>query len=303
MTSVDKKAQLKEMMKKSMKERVQNKKQKIDSPYAVYNSSGLLVCTLCNVPLKTEALWGTHCATESHKQNLLAGSRPKPTPLPIPKSITSPSPSSTASSHTNASNPLTSTTTTSTTTTEISKPDLSTTVISRAAISAIPVISADLAVLGGLPEGFFDNKEKEAYVQQKLQQDKGVPDGFFDGESKTPKSTTEGKSNAVGPKEDLNKAFENFEAEISLDLQFAEQVELERAEKQLKQLEEQEQEQQKLRKEKMEALKNKSLECKEKMLHEKKEDSKKKEVTLPEKEELEEEEELFFNWRSSKVHL
>jgi hypothetical protein len=46
-------------------------KTKIEHPLARYNNVGQLMCILCKVAIKTDALWNTHCGTPNHKSKLL----------------------------------------------------------------------------------------------------------------------------------------------------------------------------------------------------------------------------------------
>ncbi|XP_024527944.1 zinc finger protein 830-like [Selaginella moellendorffii] len=46
----------------------EERKEKIDSPLARYNDLGQLVCKVCNISIKTEALWGAHLASQQHKE-------------------------------------------------------------------------------------------------------------------------------------------------------------------------------------------------------------------------------------------
>jgi zinc finger protein 830 len=46
-------------------------KSKIEHPLARYNNVGQLMCILCKIAIKTDALWNTHCGTPNHKNKLL----------------------------------------------------------------------------------------------------------------------------------------------------------------------------------------------------------------------------------------
>lgn len=63
-----------------------DKKKRIESPFAKYNSLGHLSCVLCNVQVKSEILWQTHILGKQHKEmvsdlkGMKQGSIPMPTP-------------------------------------------------------------------------------------------------------------------------------------------------------------------------------------------------------------------------------
>jgi zinc finger protein 830 len=57
---------VRQLMKKSIAERTK----KINSPFVRYNNMGQVVCTLCNVTIKAEAMWLVHCKGKTHAQNL-----------------------------------------------------------------------------------------------------------------------------------------------------------------------------------------------------------------------------------------
>jgi len=44
---------------------------KIEHPLAKYNNIGQLLCILCKVIIKSDALWTPHCVTSGHKNNLV----------------------------------------------------------------------------------------------------------------------------------------------------------------------------------------------------------------------------------------
>jgi len=46
--------------------RNQRETRKINHPYASYSSSGKLLCSICNVVVKTESLWASHLKTSEH---------------------------------------------------------------------------------------------------------------------------------------------------------------------------------------------------------------------------------------------
>lgn len=48
-----------------------DKKKRVESPYAKYNSLGHLSCVLCNVQVKSELLWQTHILGKQHKEKVL----------------------------------------------------------------------------------------------------------------------------------------------------------------------------------------------------------------------------------------
>lgn len=61
---------LKNLAKLKKAERAQTTK--IDHPLARYNNVGQLMCILCKAPVKSDALWPTHCASVAHKNSLIA---------------------------------------------------------------------------------------------------------------------------------------------------------------------------------------------------------------------------------------
>jgi len=63
-------ATLKNLAKLKKAERA--KSTKIEHPLARYNNIGQLMCIVCKVNVKTDALWNNHMALPSHRENLLA---------------------------------------------------------------------------------------------------------------------------------------------------------------------------------------------------------------------------------------
>jgi len=63
-------ATLKNLAKLKKAERAKNTK--IDHPLARYNNIGQLMCIVCKVVVKTDALWNVHMATPVHRENLLS---------------------------------------------------------------------------------------------------------------------------------------------------------------------------------------------------------------------------------------
>jgi len=53
-----------------MKKSIEERKKKIDSPYAKYNNLGQITCTVCGTVVKTEVLWPVHCKNKTHIENL-----------------------------------------------------------------------------------------------------------------------------------------------------------------------------------------------------------------------------------------
>jgi len=62
-------ATLKNLAKLKKAERAKNTK--IDHPLARYNNIGQLMCIVCKVVVKTDALWNVHMATPAHRENLV----------------------------------------------------------------------------------------------------------------------------------------------------------------------------------------------------------------------------------------
>lgn len=48
-----------------------DKKKRVESPFAKYNSLGHLSCILCNVQVKSELLWATHVLGKQHKEKVV----------------------------------------------------------------------------------------------------------------------------------------------------------------------------------------------------------------------------------------
>ncbi|XP_023243898.1 zinc finger protein 830-like isoform X3 [Centruroides sculpturatus] len=63
---------LRKLMKERRSELITKGKQRIDSPLAKYNSTGQLTCIVCDVSLKSEALWSVHITGKTHKEKLEA---------------------------------------------------------------------------------------------------------------------------------------------------------------------------------------------------------------------------------------
>jgi zinc finger protein 830 len=63
--------QLRQLMKEKEREKREGAK-KIESPLARYNNLGQLVCKVCSLVLKSDALWQPHCASKKHRENLEA---------------------------------------------------------------------------------------------------------------------------------------------------------------------------------------------------------------------------------------
>lgn len=77
-------------LRRLMREKKQQgeRKRRVESPYAKYNSLGQLSCVLCNVQVKTEILWQAHVLGKQHKDKVSelkevkqsAGNVPPPAP-------------------------------------------------------------------------------------------------------------------------------------------------------------------------------------------------------------------------------
>jgi hypothetical protein len=63
-------ATLKNLAKLKKAERAKNTK--IEHPLARYNNIGQLMCIVCKVVVKTDALWNVHMATPVHRENLIS---------------------------------------------------------------------------------------------------------------------------------------------------------------------------------------------------------------------------------------
>jgi len=63
-------ATLKNLAKLKKAERAKNTK--IEHPLARYNNIGQLMCVVCKVVVKTDALWNVHMATPGHRENLIS---------------------------------------------------------------------------------------------------------------------------------------------------------------------------------------------------------------------------------------
>ncbi|CAK9213299.1 unnamed protein product [Sphagnum troendelagicum] len=58
----------KKLMRARMKEATQKREKRITSPLVRYNELDQAVCKVCNVVIKSEALWGPHLVSRSHKE-------------------------------------------------------------------------------------------------------------------------------------------------------------------------------------------------------------------------------------------
>ncbi|MBN3321931.1 ZN830 protein, partial [Atractosteus spatula] len=61
--------ELRRLMREKQRETADRKK-RIESPFAKYNSLGHLSCVLCNTPIKSETLWQTHILGKQHKEKV-----------------------------------------------------------------------------------------------------------------------------------------------------------------------------------------------------------------------------------------
>ncbi|KAK6491706.1 zinc finger protein 830 isoform X1 [Huso huso] len=59
--------ELRRLMREKQRETADRKK-RVESPFAKYNSLGHLSCVLCNTPVKNEILWQTHILGKQHKE-------------------------------------------------------------------------------------------------------------------------------------------------------------------------------------------------------------------------------------------
>eukprot|EP00898_Chlorokybus_atmophyticus_P008214 jgi/Chlat1/8394/Chrsp80S07831 len=64
----DRKAALRSLMKGA----VQKRDNRIDHPLAKYNASGQLTCAVCQVVVKSEAIWSVHCGSKKHTEAVQA---------------------------------------------------------------------------------------------------------------------------------------------------------------------------------------------------------------------------------------
>ncbi|KAG7269321.1 hypothetical protein CRUP_031841 [Coryphaenoides rupestris] len=74
-----------------------DKKKRVESPYAKYNSLGHLSCVLCNVQVKSELLWQTHVLGKQHKETvseLKSSSQQQQQGLPLKRKTQDPEPDS-----------------------------------------------------------------------------------------------------------------------------------------------------------------------------------------------------------------
>ncbi|XP_012681593.2 zinc finger protein 830 [Clupea harengus] len=60
--------ELRRLMRAKQKE--SDRKKRVESPFAKYNSLGHLSCVLCNVPVKSEILWQAHILGKQHKDKV-----------------------------------------------------------------------------------------------------------------------------------------------------------------------------------------------------------------------------------------
>ncbi|KAH7438518.1 hypothetical protein KP509_04G018500 [Ceratopteris richardii] len=58
----------KAFLKSRMREAAQKREKRIESPLVRYNELGQPVCKVCNIAVKSEALWPAHLASRSHKE-------------------------------------------------------------------------------------------------------------------------------------------------------------------------------------------------------------------------------------------
>ncbi|XP_041104172.1 zinc finger protein 830 isoform X1 [Polyodon spathula] len=61
--------ELRRLMREKQRETADRKK-RVESPFAKYNSLGHLSCVLCNTPVKNEILWQTHMLGKQHKEKV-----------------------------------------------------------------------------------------------------------------------------------------------------------------------------------------------------------------------------------------
>lgn len=51
-----------------LKQRAQEKKGKVEHPLAKYTAQGQLMCSLCNVMVKSDTLWPVHIKGKQHRE-------------------------------------------------------------------------------------------------------------------------------------------------------------------------------------------------------------------------------------------
>lgn len=62
------KSELRQLFKQQKQER--QKEKRVEHPLAKYDSQGRLLCALCNLVIKTTALWPVHLTSNAHKENV-----------------------------------------------------------------------------------------------------------------------------------------------------------------------------------------------------------------------------------------
>ncbi|ESO86144.1 hypothetical protein LOTGIDRAFT_204560 [Lottia gigantea] len=78
------KDELRKLMKQT-KSSIKKDIQRIDHPFAKYNTLGQLVCVICNTTVKSEIIWPTHLHSKTHKE-LLQLSKNRPATVKRPSS-------------------------------------------------------------------------------------------------------------------------------------------------------------------------------------------------------------------------
>lgn len=71
--------ELRRLMREKQKQSADKKR--VESPFAKYNGLGHLMCTLCNVQVKSELLWPTHVLGKQHKEKVVEVKEGKAQPV------------------------------------------------------------------------------------------------------------------------------------------------------------------------------------------------------------------------------
>ncbi|XP_020241956.1 zinc finger protein 830 isoform X2 [Asparagus officinalis] len=248
---MDRQAQRKALFRSKLRESSQNRDKRIDSPLVRYNENDQPVCRVCNVLLKSESLWPAHQASRKHHEaieNVKAAAvgitqsnkvnAEKPADLPKAR----PSPTLPSNFFDNRETKRQKdehhlkVSESGVKTSSPANDNLESSFINSESVKSQPSNKITGApkklevkqVKEALPDGFFDDKERDESIKLNdipepsgqshgLESTKGerpLPEGFFDDKER------DQRARGIEPvKVDVNDAYKEFEKEIQDDLQ------------------------------------------------------------------------------------
>ncbi|KAL0966199.1 hypothetical protein UPYG_G00292210 [Umbra pygmaea] len=206
--------ELRRLMKEKQRQTI-DKKKRVESPYAKYNSLDHLSCILCNERVKNEILWQTHILGKQHKEKIaeLKGSKqtstsqgPQPPPSLKRKALDSEDTPKKPSKPVAGTEPSSSSGLPDDFFAKPAPPGPKklTGILKKPA-------SAGLSLLAGVYDDDDDEEsdETEKSIEKKENTPEALPEGFFDDPVRDAKVR-----NVDAPKDQMDKEWEEFQKEM-----------------------------------------------------------------------------------------